>query len=64
MEGKYILYDKKFKPEKHDHIQFLLTDGTSLVYNDVRKFGTMYLVKKNEEMSHSSLKKLGPEANN
>jgi formamidopyrimidine-DNA glycosylase len=46
MEGKYLLKDKHFVPEKHDHIQFLLNDGTSLVYNDVRKFGTMHLVKR------------------
>lgn len=64
MEGKYLLKEKKFSPEKHDHIQFLLTDGTSLIYNDVRKFGTMYLVKKREEMSHPSISKLGPEVNN
>ena len=60
MEGKYIWYDKKFVPEKHDHIQFLLRDGNSIVYNDVRKFGTMHLVKKGEEMNHPSLSKLGP----
>lgn len=38
----------------------MLTDGTSLVYNDVRKFGTMHLVKCGEELSHPSIKKLGP----
>lgn len=60
MEGKYLHKEKGFKPEKHDHIQFLLTDGTSLIYNDVRKFGTMHLVKKGEEMNHPSIRKLGP----
>ena len=49
MEGKYFLRDKNFVPDKHDHIQFLMTDGTSLVYNDVRKFGTMHLVNRKEE---------------
>ena len=44
MEGKYMLQPKNYAPEKHDHIQFLFTDGTSLFYNDVRKFGTMHLV--------------------
>jgi formamidopyrimidine-DNA glycosylase len=60
MEGKYIWYDKNYQKDKHDHIQFVFTDGNSLVYNDVRKFGTMYLVKKGEEFEHPSLKKLGP----
>lgn len=64
MEGKYIWYDKKYQKETHDHIQFLFTDGNSIVYNDVRKFGTMHLVKKGEEMNHPSISKLGPEVNN
>jgi formamidopyrimidine-DNA glycosylase len=50
MEGKYLLKEKDFVREKHDHIQFLLADGTSIVYNDVRKFGTMHLVKRGEEL--------------
>jgi len=41
-----------------------MTDGNSLVYNDVRKFGTMHLVNKGEELNHPSIKKLGPEVNN
>jgi formamidopyrimidine-DNA glycosylase len=60
MEGKYLLKEPSFVPEKHDHIQFLLTDGTSLIYNDVRKFGTMHLVKIGEEYDHPSISKLGP----
>jgi formamidopyrimidine-DNA glycosylase len=64
MEGKYIWYDKKYKPEKHEHIQFELSDGNNLVYSDVRKFGTMHLVQKGEELSHPSVSKLGPEINN
>ena len=64
MEGKYFLEDKNFKPQKHDHIQFMMTDGTNLIYNDVRKFGTMYLVKKGEEYEHPSIAKLGPEVHN
>jgi formamidopyrimidine-DNA glycosylase len=63
MEGKYIWYDNKFKKDTHDHIQFIFTDGNSLVYNDVRKFGTMHLVKKGEELTHPSISKLGPEVN-
>lgn len=40
-----------------------MSDGSALVYLDVRKFGTMHLVLKGQEMEHKSLIKLGPEAN-
>lgn len=40
-----------------------MTDGSSLVFSDVRKFGTMNLVLKGTEMDHKSISKLGPEAN-
>lgn len=46
MEGKYNYYPKRPDIGKHDHIEFLMSDGSSLVYADVRKFGTMCLVKK------------------
>ena len=48
---------------KHDHIEFLMTDGSALLYSDVRKFGTMHLVEKGTEMQIKSLCKLGPEVN-
>ena len=41
----------------------MLSDGSSLLYTDTRKFGTMNLVLKGKEMEHKSLSKLGPEAN-
>ena len=40
-----------------------MNDGSTLVFSDVRKFGTMHLVKKGEEMETKSLSKLGPEVN-
>ncbi len=44
MEGKYFL--KRTEPvTKHEHIIFNFTDGTSLRYHDVRKFGTMNLFR-------------------
>ena len=42
MEGKYIL-KKDEPPAKHEHVIFHFTDGSSLRYHDVRKFGTMDL---------------------
>lgn len=46
---------KKF--EKHDHTVFSLDDGRELRFNDMRKFGCVYLVEDAEEI----LGKLGPE---
>ncbi len=43
MEGKYFIKDKSDRLEKHEHIVFNFTDGTTLRYNDVRKFVTMDL---------------------
>jgi formamidopyrimidine-DNA glycosylase len=42
----------------------VLDDGTSLLYSDVRKFGTMVLTEKGKELEHKSIAKLGPEINN
>ncbi|MEW8967329.1 DNA-formamidopyrimidine glycosylase [Exiguobacterium alkaliphilum] len=49
MEGKFFPHDERVSPVKHSHVVFTFTDGTTLHYNDVRKFGTMEL-KTNEEL--------------
>ncbi len=54
MEGKYNLMTSE-DITKHEHIIFEFTDGYSLRYDDVRKFGTMDLVPK---MSLKELYKL------
>ena len=41
MEGKYFFYPDEVPPRKHAHVFFHFTDGSTLVYEDVRKFGTM-----------------------
>lgn len=57
MEGKYF-YEVH---DKHDIVVFNLDKG-ALVYNDVRKFGRMYLLNLDELYSDKSpLKKLGKE---
>ena len=60
MEGKYFIKDKDEKLNKHDHVIFLLDDNKELRYNDTRKFGKMYLVKK-DNLELSPLAKLGME---
>ena len=61
MEGKYFLRDKEDEYEKHEHVIFNLKDGRSLRYNDTRKFGRMYLYKKEEAYQKLPLCELGLE---
>ncbi|MBM7660578.1 formamidopyrimidine-DNA glycosylase [Bacillus mesophilus] len=61
MEGRYGLYELTETYDKHTHVLFTFTDDTQLRYKDVRKFGTMHLFKKGEELLGEPLAKLGPE---
>ena len=61
MEGKYMLYQKEEPYDKHTHVIFSFTDGTELRYRDVRKFGTMHLFAKGQELTSLPLVNLGPE---
>ena len=74
MSGKFILIrsgDKKiFKTsfyydlniiQKHNHIYFKLSNGFTLVYNDIRRFGFFKLFNVNELNKVTFLKKLGLE---
>lgn len=54
MEGKYFFKTPQDKLEKHEHVVFQLDDGTELRYMDVRKFGKMHLIPKEE------ITKIGP----
>jgi formamidopyrimidine-DNA glycosylase len=46
---------------RHDHIDFILDDGSRLVYNDPRRFGMVALVERAALASTAELKGLGPE---
>lgn len=48
---------------KHVHIVFLLDDNRVLMYDDVRKFGTMDLIKKDDLYDVPPLVNLGADAN-
>ena len=61
MEGKYLLFEHQVPEDKHFHIFFGLDDGSTLVYKDVRKFGTMELVAENQVAAYFQKRKLGPE---
>ena len=47
---------------QHVRLSFHFTDGTRLDYSDVRKFGTIRLVRAQDLNSHPPLRLLGPDA--
>lgn len=48
MEGKYFIKDHSDSIDKHTHVVFYLKSGRKLCYQDVRKFGRMEIIDKNE----------------
>lgn len=65
MEGKYHYFPRIDKEtleiDKHCHVFFYFTDQSLLIYHDVRKFGRMELVPKEELDAFFLTKQLGPE---
>ena len=61
MEGKYFFYPDEVPLRKHAHVFFHFTDGSTLVYEDVRKFGTMEVLVPVLVDSYFLAKKIGPE---
>ncbi|WP_086312796.1 formamidopyrimidine-DNA glycosylase [Enterococcus sp. 7F3_DIV0205] len=61
MEGKYETHDPEEERTKHTHVIFTFTDGTELRYLDVRKFGRMVLVAKDQGEKYKGILALGPE---
>ena len=54
MEGKYFFRDSAEKVYKHEHVVFYLDNNTEFRYMDVRKFGKMHLIRKED------INKIGP----
>ena len=61
MEGKYFEGEAGQKPEKHDTLIYDFTDGTSLRFNDVRKFGIVELKSESDYKTTLPISKLGKE---
>ena len=61
MEGKYVIRSVDDEYNKHEHVEFVFTDSTTLRYKDTRKFGRMYLYKKDEVYNNKPLSDLGLE---
>ena len=60
MEGKYFIKNKNDQINKHEHVIFYFKDF-NLRYQDTRKFGRMYLYKKEEAFNNKPLNALGYE---
>lgn len=61
MEGKFFYRTNKNAREKHEHVIFTLDNGEQLRYHDVRKFGKMVFISKEEAPSHKPFSELGLE---
>ncbi len=57
MSGDLLLRNSTTEPEKHDRLILKLSGGTSLAFNDPRKFGRVWLTPNPQEVLGS----LGPE---
>ncbi len=60
MSGNLRIVNSLLSPGKHDHVDFVFSDGTALRYNDTRKFGAI-LVTSDSIHQHKLIKQLGPE---
>lgn len=63
MEGKFLFRKKEDIINKHEHVELILDDNISFRYHDVRKFGKMYLIKKEDTYVVKPLSELGLEYN-
>jgi len=61
MEGKYFFKKTEEELEKHEHVVFHLDNNEELRYKDTRKFGKMYLIKKEDIDVIGPIKDLGLE---
>ena len=60
MSGSLRVLDANIPAEKHDHIDFIFTNGKCLRLRDPRRFGAV-LFTKDDPAQHKLLKSLGPE---
>ncbi len=60
MSGR-LYFTQDHTPGRHDHIIIETDDGTTVVFNDVRRFGLMVLAQPDQVENHALLAGLGPE---
>lgn len=61
MTGKLLVKEVKEFKDKHTHVVFSLNDGQEIRFNNIRKFGRVYLIDKNHPEQAGGLAELGPE---
>ena len=61
MEGKFFFREHKDPINKHEHVIFTFDDNTEMRCHDVRKFGKMHLLSKDNYLNESPLKEMGYE---
>ena len=61
MTGCLLLMPSELEPEKYTHIVLRLDGGTELRFSDMRRFGRMWLIGKDEQDTYTGIEKLGPE---
>jgi len=61
MEGKYFFKNSDDEITRHEHVIFTLDNGKELRYQDTRKFGRMYLFKKDTLYQELPLSEIGKE---
>lgn len=50
MSGKLIYAEDNQAQNKHDHVIFLFSDNTSLIFNDPRRFGLVIVLNREQEL--------------
>lgn len=63
MEGKFLFRYSGEIINKHEHVVFTFTDNEEMRFHDVRKFGKMYLLDKDDYLNKAPLKDMGYEYN-
>ena len=61
MEGKFFFREVNDELNKHEHVELILDDKISFRFHDVRKFGKMYLINKEDTYKVKPLSDLGYE---
>lgn len=61
MEGKFFFRTKGDELNKHEHVVFIFDDNSEMRFHDVRKFGKVYLVNKEDTYKVAPLSMLGYE---
>ena len=58
MEGKFFFREVNDELNKHEHVELILDDNISFRFHDVRKFGKMHLINKEDTYKVKPLSKI------